>query len=213
MKVVLPFELVTDSPIRFFLLSSPKETGDIDQLLFLAYKDCMETINWLDSISILSLIQTYGYSVWVLIRDIVAWGISIGSFVLFAYLTYLYFWTTMRITEDSTIKEEGSDSNYYMSHLVLETGFGDDLDTFYDRYSDDLNRDQIFRKVKLYRTISLTIKIFFFAFTSALIGAEWGVFGLVLVGFIMSLTDSKAYYYCYKYEDYVRDYVEEEGAQ
>ena len=168
----------------------------------------MEIINWLDSISVYTLIREYGYVAWIVIRDILAWFLSIGSFAGAGYLWHNFNRINKGIIEDDTIKVKGSDSNFYMSELVTGTGFWYDLCDASEKY-DDLDREDIYRRVAVFRTIWIVFRICVVVAICGFLGAEWGMIGFCLVGFTITGADAEARYYCEKYEPYVNNYDEE----
>ncbi len=172
----------------------------------------MEYINWLDSISIYAFYNEYGSVVWAITRDILAWLLSIGSFLLLGFLTHHYRRVANSIVEDETITKFDTDSNFYMSELVLGTGFGGDLEKGYQSYPD-LNRGQIYNRVHGLRIIFTVLKVGILMVICGLLGAEWGILGFGAVGFLLTRSDYTARYYCEKYEKHVYKYVEEEGME
>jgi hypothetical protein len=167
----------------------------------------MEYINFLDSISIYALFSDYGHERWVIARDVLAWVLSVSSFLFFGYAFWSYRRIVAAIKEDASIKVADSDSNYYMSELVIGTGFFESLEMGYDRHQD-LEREEVYDKVHLYRKFIIALRMIILAAFCGLVGAEWGIIGFCLIGCLFLAIDNKARYYCEKYEKYVNEYMD-----
>ena len=166
----------------------------------------MDIINYLDSISPLAFLDAYGYTAWIAIRDILAWVVSIASWVVFGVATFTITKYLKNMKQDEAgILLEGSQGNIFFSALSIRTGFHTNYESM-RKNRPDISKEDALGKVTFRRALSLIVVSLTSGTFMAVIGAEWGIVALLIfcLRFLTADTVIRDYYYIYM------DYLDED---